>query len=296
MTIIQLRVLMELKDLGNFTEVGERLGITQSAVSHALASFEKEIGLILFNRDRRGVVPTEAGHRILEHVREILLRVDRIQEEASSLSGLKIGKVRVGALQSVAIRMIPGIMGTMRQKFPGIEISVFEGTDQEVLEWMKSDTVDLGILTAPCASSLEVFPLISDRMFGILPENHPLGNRQSLSLDQLSLEPIIRSLGSCGTLVALGFSKAGLSPGLKTIEARNISTVSAMVRSGAGSAILPGLAVPKDHTGIRVIPIDPPILRQIVLAAPKFQSLSPAAKVFVEHTREWVGKRFEDLG
>lgn len=294
MTIVQLRVLLELKALGNFTDVGDRLGITQSAVSHALASFEKEIGLTMFNRDRRGGVPTEAGTRILGHIREILDRVERIQEEASSLSGLKIGRLRVGTLQSAAIRLIPGILGVMRQKFPGIEISVFEGTDQEVQEWILSDTIDLGILTATCCGELETIPLITDRMFGIVPENHPLADQNILTLDQLSLEPIIRSLGSCGTLVASGFSKAGHSPGKKSIEARNISTVSAMVRSGAGSAILPGLAVPKDQSGIRVIPIDPPILREIVLAAPKLQSLSPAAKAFVEQTREWVGGRFSD--
>ena len=182
----------------------------------------------------------------------------------------------------------------MRQKFPGIEISVFEGTDQEVHDWILSDTVDLGILTAPC-DRLEIIPLLTDRMFGILPEGHPLADRNSLTLDQLSSEPIIRSLGSCGMLVASGFSNAGLSPGKKTIEARNISTVSAMVRSGAGSAILPGLAVPKDHTGIRVIPIEPPLLREIVLGAQKLSSLSPAARVFVDQTREWLKGRFDDL-
>jgi DNA-binding transcriptional LysR family regulator len=294
MTIIQFRVLLALKELGNFTEVGEKLGITQSAVSHALASVEKEIGITLFHRDRRGVVLTEGGQRILDHVREIVGRVDRIKEEASSLSGLKIGKINVGTLQSAAIRIIPGVVGVMRQKYPGIEISVFEGTDQEIHEWILSETVEMGILTAPC-QDLETIPLITDRMFGIVPEKHPLAEQKSLSLDQLASEPIIRSLGTCGTNVAFGFSKAGVTPGLKTIEARNISTVSAMVRSGAGSAIMAWLAVPRDLTGIRMIPIDPPLFRQIVFAAPKLQFLSPAAKVFVDTTKNWLVGRFQDL-
>ncbi|BAM06502.1 LysR family transcriptional regulator [Leptospirillum ferrooxidans] len=294
MTIIQLRLLLELKDLGNFTEAGERLGISQSAVSHALASFEREIGIVLFNRDRRGIFPTEAGERILEHAREILLRVDRIREEAGSFSSLKTGKVRIGTLQSAAVRIIPGVIGVMRQKFPGIEISVFEGTDQEVQEWVDSDTIDFGILTTPC-DSLEIIPLFSDRMFGIVPENHPLASRQSLSFDQFASEPVIQCLGRCGTLVTSGFSKAGISQGMKTIEARNISTVLDMVRSGAGSAILPGLALPKNRTGISVIPLEPSILRNIALAAQKFQSLSPAANVFVKFVQEWVEKHPEEL-
>ena len=67
-----------------------------------------------------------------------------------------------------------------------------------------------GILTASC-QDLETIPLITDRMFGIVPEDHPLGGQKALSLDQLVSEPIIRSLGSCGMIVASGFSKAGLS-------------------------------------------------------------------------------------
>lgn len=294
MTIIQCRVLLALKELGNFTEVGETLGITQSAVSHALASFEKEIGITLFNRDRRGVVLTEGGQRILDHVREIVSRVERIKEEASSLSGLKIGKISVGTLQSAAIRIIPGVVDVMRQKYPGIDIFVFEGTDQEVQDWIHAETVDVGILTAPC-QNLETLPLITDRMFGIVPENHPLAGQKTLTLEQLASGPIIRSFGNCGMTVASGFSQAGLSPSLKTIEVRNISTVSAMVRSGAGTAILAGLALPRDIIGIRVIPIDPPLYREIVVAAPKFQSLSPAARVFVDLTREWVTGRFQNL-
>ena len=59
---------------------------------------------------------------------------------------------------------------------------------------------------------------------------------------------------------------------------------------------MPGLALPKDRTGISVIPLDPPILRNIALAAKKFQSLSPAATVFVEFVREWIEKHQEEIG
>ncbi len=294
MTIIQLRVLLALKELGNFTEAGERLGITQSAVSHAVAAFEKEIGITVFHRNRSGVVLTEGGHRILDHVREIVGRVNRIKEDASSLSGLKIGKITVGTLQSAALRIIPGVVGVMRQKFPGIEISVFEGTDKEVHEWILSETVDLGILTAPC-QDLETYPLLRDRMFGIVPEHHPSAGQKSLTLDQLAAGPIIQCVGTCGTMAASRLSEAGLSPAHKTIEARNIGTMSAMVRSGVGAAILAGLALPRDLSGIHAIPIDPPQFRQIVLAAPKFQFLSPAAKVFVDFTKDWIAGRFQEL-
>ncbi len=286
MTIAQLKILAALEESGNFTEVAERLGITQSAVSHSLAGLESELGVTLIGRDRKGGVPTEAGKRVLLHVREILSRLDLIREEVSALGGLRIGKVRIGSLQSVALRILPEIVVRFRQKYPGIEVSVFEGSDQEILDWIRAGTIDLGVLTAP-AEEMKTFPLIQDRLMAVLPEGHPLGEKSGVTFQELSEWPLIRSFGTCGTLVASGFSEAGVFPGPKMIEARSLETLGALVRAGAGSAVIAELAVPSDRAGIRVVPIEPRRMREIVLSMLSFEGLSPSVEAFVEEVRAW---------
>ncbi len=287
MTIVQLRIFSTIAEMKNFTDVAVHLGITQSAVSHALSSLEKELGLPLINRDRRGIVPTDAGERILGHAREILVRSDRIQEVVAGLSGLRIGKVRVGTLQSAAIRLLPGVISTLRQKYPCLEVSLFEGTDQEIQDWLVSDTVDVGVMTAPC-DHLESIPLLEDRFFALFPEAHPLGDRPSLCFDDLKSEPFIRSTGTCGTLVISDLLQRDHGKDKKVVEPHNISTVAAMLRAGVGCAILPELAIPKDKSGMKIVPIEPPLIRKIVLSSTGFDSLSPATRTFVDQLRESV--------
>ena len=293
MTISQLKILAALEENGNFTEVAERLGITQSAVSHSLAGLESELGVTLIGRDRKGGVPTEAGKRVLMHAREILARLELIREEVSALGGLRIGKVRIGSLQSVA-RILPEVVVRFRQKYPGIEVSVFEGSDQEILDWIRAGTIDLGVLTAP-ADEMKTFPLLRDRLMAVLPEGHPLGEKSVVTFKELSEWPLIRSFGTCGTLVASGFSEAGVFPGPKMIEARNLETLGALVRAGAGSAVIAELAVPSDRTGIRVVPIEPRRVREIVLAMLSFEGLSPSVEVFVEEVRSWAAQHVPEV-
>lgn len=293
MTISQLKILAALEENGNFTEVAERLGITQSAVSHSLAGLESELGVTLIGRDRKGGVPTEAGKRVLMHAREILSRLDLIREEVSALGGLRIGKVRIGSLQSVA-RILPEVVVRFRQKYPGIEVSVFEGSDQEILDWIRAGTIDLGVLTAP-ADEMKTFPLLRDRLMAVLPEGHPLGEKSVVTFKDLSAWPLIRSFGTCGTLVASGFSEAGVFPGPKMIEARNLETLGALVRAGAGSAVIAELAVPSDRTGIRVVPIEPRRVREIVLAMLSFEGLSPSVEAFVEEVRSWAAQHVPEV-
>ncbi len=293
MTISQLKILAALEENGNFTEVAERLGITQSAVSHSLAGIESELGVTLIGRDRKGGVPTEAGKRVLMHAREILARLELIREEVSALGGLRIGKVRIGSLQSVA-RILPEVVVRFRQKYPGIEVSVFEGSDQEILDWIRAGTIDLGVLTAP-ADEMKTFPLLRDRLMAVLPEGHPLGEKSVVTFKELSEWPLIRSFGTCGTLVASGFSEAGVFPGPKMIEARNLETLGALVRAGAGSAVIAELAVPSDRTGIRVVPIEPRRVREIVLAMLSFEGLSPAVEAFVEEVRSWAAQHVPEV-
>jgi DNA-binding transcriptional LysR family regulator len=290
MTFAQLRVLVALEELGRFTDVAEKLGITQSAVSHSLAGLEEELGTPLVYRDRRGGVPTEAGKRVLAHAREVLARMDRIREDVSALAGLTVGAVRVGSLQSVAARVLPGVVTRFRTKYPGIEVSVFEGTDPEIFEWFGSDTVELGIVTAR-ADRMETRFLMKDRLMAVLPECHPLIARSEITLQELSEWPLIRAFGTCGTLVASGLAGIGIAPGPKMIEARSLETLAAMVRAGAGAGILPELALPSDRSGVKVVPIEPPLVRELVLVAPSFEALSPAAMAFADAVQSYVRDR-----
>src|SRR5262249_48716055 len=146
MTFSQLQIFASVVKAGNFTVAAGHLGMTQSGVSHAIAGLESELGVELLSRERGGVILTDAGKRMLVYAQEILTQADYMRQEAAQFAGGEKGKLRIGAIWSVSARLLPGIMGAFRRQHPGIEMILFEGTDQEVEDWIMSGAVDVGFL------------------------------------------------------------------------------------------------------------------------------------------------------
>src|SRR5262245_24988804 len=192
MTLVQLQVLVALVEAGSFTAAAERLGMTQSAASHALAGLEAALGVPLVDRQRRGLALTAIGETVVAHARVIFSETEHIRQSCAAIRGFAEGKVRIGSLASVSARLLPQILRGFRQHYPRIELVVFEGTDQEVREWICTRAVDLGFVTTP-NGGIEIVPLIQDEMCVVVADQHPLARHQHIRLAQLGDEPFILS-------------------------------------------------------------------------------------------------------
>lgn len=290
MTLAQLQAFQAIVEVKSFTEAAERLCITQSGISHAIRSLEEEFGLPLFLRERNGVALTQAGQLAVEHVREILARTERIRQEIAALSGLRLGKVRIGSFQSVAVRILPSLVGEFHRLYPGLDMTIFEGTDCEVQEWLLSGTVDIGFVVAPCPG-LECVPVLEDEIRVVLPEKHPLGKRQTLSWEELGEEPLVVSRCSYEAIIASMTPRGSSGDSTVRVEARNIQTVIAMVREGVGIALVPSLAIPEERSGVVVRSLGAPLSRTVLLATCSVSNLSPAGKAFWDHVKAWIPER-----
>ena len=290
MTFAQLQAFQAVVEVKSFTEAAERLSITQSGISHAIRSLEEEFGLPLFMRDKNGVALTQAGQLVVEHVQEILGRSERIRQEMSALSGLRVGKVRVGSFQSVAIRILPSLVGGFHRLYPGLDMTIFEGTDTEVQEWILSGTVDIGFVIAPC-TELESVPVLEDEIRVVLPEKHPLGKRQTLSWEELGEEPLVVSKCSYEAIIASMTPRETSGDSTVRVEARNIQTVIAMVREGVGIALVPSLAIPEECSGVVIRSLGASLSRTVLLATRSALKLSPAGKAFWDYAKEYIPKQ-----
>ena len=313
MTLTQLNILKTVVETESFTKTADALHITQSGVSHSIASLEDELEIKLVKSNKRSVSLTEAGEKIYILAKDILSRIDSSKEEISALKNLQTGKLKLGCFQSVSVRILPGVLKVFKQKYPGIEVSWFEGTDLEVKDWIINEAVDIGFVVSPSVSlpalsicedkragkdGLKTVPLLEDKMLGIFPAKHPLCSKKHINIKELAGEHLITFKGSsCGTLVASNLINIiNNIDEIKKIEVRNISTVIEMVRGGIGVAIMPELAVPQNYAGICSVPLNPEIKREIALAyrsSSSLDSLSLSAKAFIEITRKWIEEHFK---
>ncbi|GAA0370387.1 LysR family transcriptional regulator [Bacillus horti] len=290
MTIIQMQVFVKVVETGSFTKAAEELGLTQSAVSHAIAGLESTLGFHLIIRNRSGTRMTANGEKMLTYIRHILHQTDLMQQEADNIMGLQGGKVRIGTFESVSIHWLPGIIGQFQKNHPQIDIELLEGEYQEIKEWIADGTVDLGFILEEEKLSLDFHPLKKDRLVLLLPDGHFLSEVQDPSIEQIGVQPFIMPKKGCDEHLRKLFKEANVQANtLFTI--RDAHTIVALVQAGLGISIMPELTLPKQMDKIRTAYVGEEVYRTIGVASSSFKRLSPAVKSFFELTKSFVQKQ-----
>jgi DNA-binding transcriptional LysR family regulator len=286
MTLAQLQAFVTVIESGSFTTASEVLGITQSAVSHALASLEAELGVILIQRDRAGLSLTDVGQRVILQAREMLARAETIRQEAAATRGLETGKLRLGSLPSITARFLPGALRIFRQRYPKVEIVLLEGTDQEVRAWIDARMVDIGVVTLP-TEGVDVTPIAHDEFLVMVPEAHMLAKHSLIRIESLAHEQFLLCTGGCGPLIHALFDKAKVRFQVQ-LEVREIAAALAMVQEGMGITIIPEMALPSQlPAGIKALHLQPTAWRHLALAVPSRETMSPAANMFLQQAQQW---------
>jgi DNA-binding transcriptional LysR family regulator len=290
MNFSQLQSLVALADTGSFTEAAYAIDLTQSAVSHALAALESELGVTLIERNRKGVVAlTGVGQKIIPHVRALLAQAEAIEQEAKAARGEAAGKLRLGSILSIiAPDLLASMLTCFQQRYPDIEIVLFEGAMHEVGEWIESNIIDVGFVIMP-APNIESTLITIDEMCVLVPPGHRLHSHTAVTPGELRAEGFIMEKTHCSLQL---MKKAGFEPSrtrpLIRYQASDSATILAMVREGLGITLVPRMMLPKKLEGMVALPLDPPQPLQIGLAIKAQNTASPAAKLFMQTAVDWA--------
>jgi DNA-binding transcriptional LysR family regulator len=288
-TLVQLRALLAVVEARSFSVAAERLALTQSGVSHAIAVLEAELGATLLLRERTGPVPTAIGERVLGHAREVLRRLEHIQQEVAAADGHATGKVRLGTPPSVAARPLPRMVAELRRRHPRIDVVVFEGSDQEVDAWLRSGVIDVGISPLP-KPGFDSLDLVADEMLVVLPAGHALAGRRAVRLRDVVGDPFIMSKGGCEPLIRDLYRAAGLEPRVQH-EVRDMSTILGMVQERLGITVVPALALPPRTARLRALPLEPRARRRLGLCVRGLATCAPAVATFTRAAHAWARGR-----
>jgi DNA-binding transcriptional LysR family regulator len=273
----QLRLLLAVSEHKGLVRAARRMKLSQSAASHALAALEKSVAVTLVTRNRGTLQLTETGNRLLPHVRQICASITSIRTEISGVSDLQTGSLRMAAVPSLASAILPPLMGEFSSRFPGVEVSLFEGTDPEVVEWIRTHAADVGYSTLPVPDVVTSQDLSHDEWVALLPVS--FRQRRSITLKLLSQQRFLMPGGGCEPYVCDLFRDANLDP-QTAISVKEMSTIHAMVAERLGVSILPSLAVQKGYHGVRAVPLSPRQPRRFGQLLARDAILSPALNVW----------------
>lgn len=166
MDLRQLDYFVHVAELGSFTKAAAILDVAQPALSRQVRRLEIELRQTLLYRNGRGVVPTEAGKRLLAHGRGILNQFERARQEVDQARGAPVGRIVVGVPHSIGQLIITPFATAFRKAFPEAAICITEGLTVHLQEWLQSGRIDVAVLHDPMpVPSLEIEPLREDPLF-----------------------------------------------------------------------------------------------------------------------------------
>lgn len=260
LNITMLRVLDALGRDASLTRAGDRLGLTQSGVSHALKGLNAALGTPVCLRRGRQLELTETGQRAVVAAREALDAINRLCAlgEAPVVSG----NLRLAAVPSAAAGLVPKALARLARQHPALEVELLEGADDEVRSWHDKGLAELAVGMARGQAAARV--LTRDRLMVVLPPDDDLAAAPALALEQLDGRAIVMSGNGCEPLLRDLFAEAGIS--LRTVATvRDGSSLLAMVRAGLGLTILPALSLSAGATDLDIRPLAPTVQRALWL-------------------------------
>ncbi|WP_458109979.1 LysR family transcriptional regulator [Bacillus zhangzhouensis] len=280
----QYKVFLTVVECGSFTKAGEKLGLTQSGVSHNIAKLESELGIVLLRRNRNGLSLTDAGERVMPHIRQIMHHAALLEQEAALIQGLEVGSIKVGTFSSFSSKVLPQLIHRFTESYPNIQLELYEGGYEEIEEWIASGTVDLGFLTQP-SREFETVLLFQDELVVVMQESHRFNTRNVMEVASLHDEPFIMPKSGCDQLIKKLLKERGVKPHV-VFEIGDNNTLISMVQEGLGVTIIPTLILPPQIPHTKVIPLETTVYREINMAFKSFKAASPSTKKWIEAVKD----------
>jgi DNA-binding transcriptional LysR family regulator len=258
MELRHLRYFVAVAEERHFGRAAARLRMAQPPLSRQIQALEAELGLVLFERNRRQVELTPAGTTLLDHARGIFEAVDLAVHEAKRASLGESGRIVVAYPSTFAYSGLPELVRAFRAKFAAVELVLRELSPQDQLDAIRDHRVDVGFVRAPVDEPGLTTELVrSEPLVAALPSGHPLAGRRSLALALLAKEPFVlfpRARGPAYFDHLVGLCRqAGFTPRIVQ-EAPQLDIVS-LVAAGLGVSILPSSIRRFRRAGIVLRPI-----------------------------------------
>ena len=277
MTLTQLAYAVAVDTHRHFDRAARACNVSQPTLSMQLQKLEAALGAALFDRHRAPVVPTDIGRILIAQARVVLHEAARIGDLRDAASGVVEGELRLGVIPTLAPYLLPAVLEALAERHPRLALVVEEGVTESVLDALRVDTLDAGIVaTAPAAPGIISRKLFDEPFAAYVGAQHRLAGRARISVSDLSLDDIwLLADGHCirtqvmslcrqrgrSRASASSMGSAAIAP-LARFESGNLETLKRLVERGAGMTLLPALAAAELRTAAQrklLIPFSNPV-------------------------------------
>lgn len=245
MTTVQLHYIVELDNYRHFARAAEACHVTQPTLSMQVHKLEDELGVLVFDRSKQPVTPTEIGKRIIEQARVVLHEMGRIEQITQEAMGNYEGEFHLGIIPTVAPYLIHRVLPTIRKMLPQVRLVIEELQTDAILEKLRKDQLDAGIMATPLDErGIMEMPLYYEPFMAFIPEAHRLGSEKFITNSELDINDLLLlNEGHCFRNSVLNLCDQTVIREDKSVrlESGNFDTLIRLSEQGYGMTLLPYL-------------------------------------------------------
>ena len=250
-TLKQLKYLCAVAEHRHFSKAAEACFVTQSTLSAAIQELESQLGVVIFERNKKQVWITPVGERLLYQARVILGEVEDFVSIARSHDEVLSGEIRLGVIPTIGPFLLPRILGDLRKSYGKLKLFLKEDLSAQLAQRLQQGQLDLIILAFPYAlPDVETISLFKDEFLLCLPPGHKMEKLTKIKQQQLKGENLLLlEEGHCLRDHALEACKLESSDMNLVYQGTSLHTLVQMVANGLGVTLLPEIAVEGDVLG-----------------------------------------------
>jgi DNA-binding transcriptional LysR family regulator len=287
----QLEYFQMVARMEHVTRAAEQLKISQPALSRSIAKLEEELGVPLFQRQGRTLSLNRYGEMFLKRVNRAIQEITDGKQELQDLLNPSHGTVSLAFLHTLGTNVVPDLIGSFRTVFPQVNFQLYQNNTHAILDQLERGDIDF-CLSSPTVTrpGIRWLHLFTEELFVFVPNDHPMADRESIDLHEMSEEPFILLKPGYGlrSISDRLCAEAGFTP-RATFEGEEVATVAGLVAAKLGVAILPDV-VGVDKTKLAKVRVrTPSCRREIALAWLEGRYMTPVAKRFQEFVVDHYG-------
>ena len=247
-TLIQLEYIVAVDTYRHFVTAADKCFVTQPTLSMQIKKLEEQLGVLIFDRSKQPVIPTALGKKIINQARVTLDQSKKIEDIVETFRDVVAGDLKIGIIPSLAPYLLPLFIGEITKKYPDLRIQVLELLSDEIMEHLRKDLIDVGLLVTPVhEKDIIERPLFYEeiKVYANLQHEFYLENRIDIK-DIAAPDIWVLGQGHCFrhqviNLCSVQSEEQGSLP--FSYESGSIETLKKLVDSNGGFTLLPQLAI-----------------------------------------------------
>lgn len=286
MTLFSYEIFDAVARQGSFNKAAQQLHLTPSAISHAIAVMEEELGFALFNRGKTGVTMTSYGASLYPSIRAVLNSDEALKQSVARLNGLEKGKVKVAAFNSVCTCLLPGILKSFKAQYPQIEVEVYQGTYDDMKDWLRNGQTDIAFLSFGCREEFALTELFAEPLRCIAPKGWPAPPDGIMTPELMNGQDFVVQGDATDAEMRQYLKKHKISTERRCHVLDDLSNL-AMVEAGMGISIMPEMLLKTCTSEVDIYPLSPAENRVVGITSQRPGAMAPAVEQMFHHIVEY---------